>query len=425
MGFARLTFLAVLFLIPAHAYSVLSHEALVDSAWDKQIKPLLLKRFPQSTPEDLQNSRAYAYGGCIIQDMGYYPFGNKFFSDLVHYVRPGDFVSELIRDSQDLNEYAFALGAMAHYAADASGHRIATNRAVAILYPKMRAKFGDEVTYEDFPAGHIQTEFAFDVLQVSQGLYAPDAFHSFIGFEVAKPLLERAFLANYGIEMKDVFKNEDLAIGTYRHTVSGLIPKMTKVALATREKQMEKATPNFNRKKFAYRLTRREYEKDFGKGYYRPGIFDRIIAWMLEIVPKVGPFRALAFRPPTPEIDKLFLDSFRVAQTKYYALLNDTAAGHVELANVNLDTGLPTTPGKYQLADRAYERLAQKLADGKEVPAKVLTDVAGYFHGFEPTLKSKDDHTEWQKTEEALAKLNGGASVRGRPTGSLSRAADR
>ena len=75
------------------AYAVLSHEAIIDSAWDANIRPLLLKRFPNATPEEMKEAHGYAYGGVIIQDMGYYPHGSKFFSDLTHYVRSGDFVS--------------------------------------------------------------------------------------------------------------------------------------------------------------------------------------------------------------------------------------------------------------------------------------------------------------------------------------------
>src|SRR5882672_7490686 len=93
-------------------YSVLTHEQVVDLMWNDQLQPLLLKRFPNATEQDLQKAHAYAYGGCVLQDMGYYPFGNRFFSDLVHYVRSGDFVEALLQDSADLNEYAFALGAL-------------------------------------------------------------------------------------------------------------------------------------------------------------------------------------------------------------------------------------------------------------------------------------------------------------------------
>jgi hypothetical protein len=102
-------------------------------------------------------------------------------------------VEALVRDSKDLNEYAFALGTMAHYTADNNGHRIAVNRSVPILYPKLRRKYGEVITYDENPAAHLKTEFGFDVLQVAKGHYAPDAYHDYIGFEVAQPLLERAF----------------------------------------------------------------------------------------------------------------------------------------------------------------------------------------------------------------------------------------
>jgi hypothetical protein len=198
--------LLLLCAISLSAYSVLTHEAIIDGVWDQNIKPLLLQRFPQTTPEQLLETHSYAYGGCIIQDMGYHPFGNKTFSDLTHYIRTGDFVEALISESQDVNEYAFALGSLAHYSADNHGHPIAVNKTVPILFPKLRRKFGDTVTYEDDPVAHIKTEFGFDVVQVAHGLYAPQAYHDFIGFNVAKPLLERAFEKTYGITMKDVFK---------------------------------------------------------------------------------------------------------------------------------------------------------------------------------------------------------------------------
>src|SRR5258708_40157175 len=73
----------------AYSYSVLTHEAIVDSTWDSAIKPLLLKRFPASTEDDLTAAHAYASGGSIIQDLGYYPFGSMFYSDLRHYVLSG------------------------------------------------------------------------------------------------------------------------------------------------------------------------------------------------------------------------------------------------------------------------------------------------------------------------------------------------
>src|SRR5579864_672664 len=213
----------VLLSVPsAVPYSVLTHEAIVDRNWADRIKPLLVARFPGLTEDQFREAHAYAYGGAILQDMGYYPFGSKLFSDMVHYVRSGDFILALLREAQDVNEYAFALGALAHYASDNEGHPVAVNRAVPMLYPKLRVKYGPEVTYEDDPASHLKTEFAFDVVEVAHGQYATQAYHDFIGFQVAKPLLERAFQDTYSLEMAKLFSDEDLALGTYRFTVSKL-----------------------------------------------------------------------------------------------------------------------------------------------------------------------------------------------------------
>src|SRR5215831_3532445 len=213
-----------LFTQPSNAYSVLTHEQVVDLLWNDQIRPLLLKRFPGSTEDQLREAHAYAYGGCVLQDMGYYPFGNKYFSDLVHYVRSGDFVEALLRDASDLNEYAFALGALAHYASDNSGHPV-INKVVAIEFPKLRAKYGDKVTYAEDPKAHIRTEFGFDMVQVAKNRYTSDHYHDFIGFEVSKPLMERSFQETYSIRLEDIFGDLDLAIGTYRRSVSSLIPQ--------------------------------------------------------------------------------------------------------------------------------------------------------------------------------------------------------
>src|SRR5579872_5035110 len=236
------------------AYAVLSHEAIIDSAWGANIRPLLLKRFPGATKEQLKEAHGYAYGGAIIQDMGYYPHGSFFFSDLTHYVRSGDFVLALIRDSTDVNGYAFALGALAHYAADNEGHPLGTNRAVPLLYPKLQVKYGDSVTYEQDKLAHVKTEFGFDVLEVAQGRYAPDNYHDFIGFAVAVPLLEQAFQETYGLNLKEVLSNEDKVLGSYRRDVSRLLPKATRIAWSLKKDEIKKDEPGITRKKFLYNL---------------------------------------------------------------------------------------------------------------------------------------------------------------------------
>src|SRR5438105_13718121 len=258
---AILTFL--LFCSPlGNSYSVLTHEEIVDLLWKQKIQPLLLKRFPDATEEDLRKAHAYAYGGCVLQDMGYYPFGNKYFSDLVHYVRSGDFVAALIRDSSDLNEYAFALGALAHYASDVSGHPI-INPITAIEFPSLAKKYGKEVTYANDPKAHIRTEFGFDMVQVAKNRYTSDSYHDFIGFEVSRPLLERAFFETYYLKLEDVFGDVDLAIGSYRRGVGKFIPEVTRVALLSRHDQLVKENPNFSKKKFLYYLNRAGYEREW------------------------------------------------------------------------------------------------------------------------------------------------------------------
>src|SRR5258708_24477636 len=224
------------------AYSVLTHEAIIDSAWKDNIAPLLLKRFPDATEQDLRKAHAYAYGGAIIQDMGYYPFGSKLFSDLAHYVRSGDFVLNLLAGAGNLNEYAFALGSLAHYAADNNGHREAVNKSVPLIYPKLRTRFGKVITYADNPMAHLKVEFSFDVSQVAQGNYAPDSYHDLIGFEVAQSLLERAVAATYCLKLSDLI-HEDLAIGTYRYAVSSVLPTMTKAASLLKKDEILQAEP--------------------------------------------------------------------------------------------------------------------------------------------------------------------------------------
>src|SRR5713101_6249975 len=304
---ALLLFVAV-FCGPGSGYSVLTHEQVVDLMWKDQIQPLLLKRFPGATEDDLLKAHAYAYGGSLVQDMGNYPFGSKFFSDLVHCVRSGDFVEALLKDSSDLNEYAFALGALSHYASDNSGHPT-INHVVALEFPKLRKKYGDTVTYADDPKAHIRTEFGFDMVQVAKNRYTSDRYHDMIGFEVSKPLLERAFLETYNLKLEDVFGNVDLGIGSYRRSVSVLILEMTRVALLSRRDVIVKDTPNFDKKKFLYYLSRSNYEHEWGTVYRKPGMRERILAWFLTLMPKIGPFRALQFKIPTTQTEDMYIKS--------------------------------------------------------------------------------------------------------------------
>jgi Zinc dependent phospholipase C len=385
----------------SYGYTVLTHEAIIDSVWDTSVSKLLLKRFPAATPEELEQAHAYAYGGCIIQDMGYYPFSSRFFSDLTHYVRSGDFITALIRESRDLNEYAFALGALEHYAADTEGHRIATNRAVPMLYPELRRKFGSSVSYWDDPVAHIRTEFGFDVLQVASGRYAPDRYRSFIGFQVSRDVLERAFRDTYGIEMKDVFGNVTLALGSYRYAVSSIIPGMTRVAWSLKQDQLKKEIPGITRKKFLYNLSRSSYEKEWGTEYHKPGCGTKLLAFLFRLLPGRGPFSALKIRTPTPEVEKLFMASFNATVDRYRALLANADAGQPELPNENFDVGRATIAGKYKGTDEAYAKLLGKLADRQfaAMPPELRRNILAYYRDLSSPVSAKS--TKKEKAESA------------------------
>ena len=390
----------------SHAYSVLTHEEIIDLLWNDHLRPMILARYPGLTDDQIREAHAYAYGGAVIQDMGYYPFGDQEFSDLVHYVRSGDFVLELIKESQNADEYAFALGALSHYAADITGHP-AVNQSVAIAYPKLRAKFGPFVLYAQDKTAHIRTEFGFDMAQVAKRRYAPEQYHDFIGFEVSKELLERVFPVVYGIQLKDVLPHEDLAIGSFRYSVSTLIPHMTKVALRTHKKEIMKEVPNFEKQKFLYRLSRADYEKQWGKDYRRPGFGVRFLAVLLKLVPKIGPLKALDFNVPTPKTEDLYFTSINQTVDNYGLLLDATRARKVRLDNDDLDSGKATIAGEYILADDTYAKLLSHLAYKKfDVTTVALRkNVLAFYSNASAPIDTKKDPGKWEKVQSNLQAL--------------------
>jgi len=342
------------------AYSVLAHEALIDYAWVSQIVPLLTRRFPRASTQELEQARAYAYGGSLIQDLGYYPFGSHFFSNLVHYVRSGDFVAALVRDAQTVDEYAFALGALAHYVSDNAAHPT-VNHAVPVVYPKLRAKHGDDVLFGDSPARHVMVEFSFDVLQVARAQFKSDAYQDLIGFEVARPLLERAFQETYGLTLKDLFGDVGLAIGTYRRAASQIIPDVTRVAWREKRDEILAATPDVAEQDFVYTMTRQQYEDTFGTAYRKPGFFVRMIVAVFKVIPKFGPFKPLAFEPLTADMERAFLESFDASCDRYGRLLGALRDGRLSLRDTDLDTGQVPRHGINTLADKTYDELLEKL----------------------------------------------------------------
>jgi hypothetical protein len=390
----------------AFAYGVLSHEELIDVAWDDTIKPALLKRFPAATQDEIQRAHAYAYGGSVIQDLGYYPFGNHEFTNLLHYVRTGDFVAWMLRDAKDINEYAFALGALSHYVADSWGHR-SVNQSVPIEYPKLRAKYGDVVTFEDNPEAHLNTEFSFDVLQVAKKRYISKQYHDFIGFKVSEDLLERAFHDTYGITLDSLLHFDDLTLETYRFSLAHVIPEMTQVALVLHNKQHEqqKEIADRARSEFLFHLSRADYERDFGAKYRKPGVFARILAFLFRLIPKVGPLKTLEYKDPTPQTEDLYFRSMDNVVSEYRRLVHQVSAGDLTIPNRNLDTGNPSRAGEYSLADKTHSDLVQQIAKTQfaHLTPALKARLLAFFASGPADLSVK--HKEWKKTRIALEEL--------------------
>ena len=404
---AILVFLQFLLPPTGHAYAVLAHQALVDTTWESHLKPLLKSRYPDATDEQLSAAQAYAYGGSIIQDLGYYPHGSPFFSDLTHYVRSGDFVLALLRDAQNVYDYAFALGALSHYATDNQGHRLATNRAVPILYPKLKSRFGDFVTYEDDTLAHVKTEFGFDVLQVAKGQYAPESYHDFIGFEVSRPLLDQAFQQVYGVELISVLDDEEKALNSYRRDVSRLIPQATRIAWSLKSKEIKADEPGATHRKFLYNLSRSEYEKQWGKDYQRPSRKERFYAFLYKLLPKIGPLKVLQLKTPTPETEKMFEESFNASVQEYQKLLGEERRGTLQLPNVNFDVGSETSGGKYRLNDDAHAQLLHRLAGKKFgcVSPDLREELLTFFGSADAPYDGKNDKKTWDRVQAELESL--------------------
>src|SRR5438445_2970795 len=393
--------------VPAQAYAVLSHEAIIDAAWESHIKPLLLEKYPQATEEDLSRAQAYAYGGSIIQDMGYYPYGSPFFSDLTHYIRGGDFIQALLRDAQDITEYAFALGALAHYAADNDGHRIGVNRAVPLLYPGLRKKYGDSVAYEDARLAHVKTEFGFDVLEIARERYAPDSYHDFIGFEVARRVLDQAFRETYGLELRTVLVSEEKVLNSYRRDVSKLIPKATRIAWHLKKDEIKDDIPDATKKKFLFNLSRANYEREWGKDYRKPSPGERFLAFLYKLIPKFGPLKILQFRTPTPQTEQMFEASFNATLDRYRELLTEVREGRLDLPNNNFDTGEQAGPGKYRLNDEAHAELLDKLAESKfeGATSEVKAELLRFFAEPDAPYATKHNVKAWTKVQTQLQQL--------------------
>jgi Zinc dependent phospholipase C len=386
------------------AYSVLTHEELIDLAWNDSIRPLLLAKFPVATERQLVEAHAYAYGGCAIQDMGYYPFSKPLFSNLTHYVRSGDFVSWLLDNARTLNELAFAVGALSHYLGDSIGHSEAINPATALNFPKLKDKFGASVTYGESPHGHIRTEFAFDIYELTDAAFAPPAYLKFIGFKVPSRFLERAFASTYGFELHEVLGRASRpALRSYRTSVRSFIPAFAEGEVVLHRHQFPAQPDDSEYHKFMDRVERTNYERRWKRAFRGPGFKAHLIAALIFIVPKVGGASDLAIKIPTQETELRYLRSVNRTVDVFRENLQRLAAPAdppSQLSNLDLDTGAGTKLGEYSLADQAYEQLLSRLTSQSQrlVPRSVKENLIEYYK------RRNDDST-------ALPQLDGKLEV--------------
>jgi len=386
-------------------YSVLTHEAIIDANWNTALIPALRQKFPAATDEELKNAHAFAYGGCVMPDLGYYPFGSKLFTNLVHYVRGGDFIENLFKEASNINEYAFALGALCHYYADKYGHSVGVNRSVPLIYPEMKRKFGDTVTYADDKISHLRTEFSFDVVQTARGNYAPQAYHDFIGFQVSKELIEKAFLRTYGLEVNELFGNFDRAVGSFRWSVKELIPSATRAAWKTKRKEISELNPSVARGSYVYSVRRRKYFEEFGRERDKATFGESVLAFLIRIAPKWGPLKILKFRIPDEAAEKMFLESFDETVAHYRHQVNSMGNAYFELSNVDWDTGKKTMQGEYSLADKTYSDWLIKLKEKNfaTITSSMKKNILAFYknHSTDSTI----DTEQWKQTAAALDEL--------------------
>jgi hypothetical protein len=397
---------AVLFISPAtvNAFSVLAHQAIVDQAWHKTLVPLIRKRFPNTTEQDLTDARAYARGGSHLPDLGYFPLGNHSFTDFLHYVRSGDFVNRLIAEAGSSQEYAFALGMMAHYEADTVGHPLGTNLAVPIIYPELAAQYGDSVTYAQSPSSHLQTEFRFDVLQVAHRGEVPELFEHSIEFQVPKDFLDRVFKETYGLGLNDLFENFDVALVTYRWGFRILIDEGTGIAWQLYKGDIETLEPGMVRKQFLPAMSRGDFEQEFGKAFLEPGFFVRFVGVIGNLFPNIGPFARLPYKPLPPNVRLLYFGAFHKASEQYRRELGKLNIKEPELPDLILDTGGASKAGTYPPADQAYADLLQRHAKDHfaHVPKTLAEDMQRHFANRDAALKFDESEKDRQATISAL-----------------------
>jgi hypothetical protein len=373
---------AVLVCPPADAYSLQSHEQLIDLTWKSSIAPLLLSRYPNLTPAELERARAYAYAGSVIQDIGYYPFGDPFFSDLTHYVRTGDFVVHLFRDAQSANQLAFAVGALSHYIGDNIGHSQATNRAVPVEFPKLATKYGPVVTFGENAHAHVQTEFAFDINELAHQRFAPLPYLRHVGLSVPTKQLANAFYETYGLsEGFAKARTRRVNVRGFRFAVRSLLPRVAYAVTLLHNKHMPPDTPGPELEKLEQAIAQVAAENDWNKYRRGPGIWTYSLAGFIYIVRKIGPFKMVAIKGPNADTEEQYVRSLNLSVAALGSAMQRLSTPGQTLVNRDLDTGAPVQAGSYRLTDDTYVRLLHRLVanPGHTVPPGLKGDILNYF----------------------------------------------
>ncbi len=391
------------------AYSFLTHEQLIDLTWKTSIRPVLLARFPNMTEAQLHEAHAYAYGGCAIQDLGYYPFGNGFFSDLTHYVRSGDFISSLLRNARTPDELAFAIGALSHYIGDTQGHADAVNPAVAVEFPKLERRYGPSVAYDKDPHAHVRTEFAFDINEIGKHRFAPSAYLRHVGLEVPGDLLRRSFYETYGLDEVHILGHHHQTLRAYRFAVRSFLPRIAYAETLLHKKSMPDDLPGVPFDELKAQLAQADFENGWDQYRKKAGIGTHMLAGVIVIVPKVGPLSYLSIKGPTAATEESYVESVLRSTAALRKSLSQLGTAEQAIPNRDLDTGAKVKPGGYRLTDQTYVELLDTITRHPEarIPAGLKDDINAYYADPNAPISTKKKPEQWAKVQRELVVLQG------------------
>ena len=390
-------------------YGVYSHSELIDIVWGGSIRPLLIQRYPGITEAELIRAQSYAYGGCRIQDVGYYPLGKEFFSDLTHYVRSGDFVAALLRDASNADELAFAIGALSHYLGDIYSHSEAVNLSVGQVFPKLGTRYGPVITFEQAQIPHGRVELGFDMAQIGLHRFAP-VYRSNICLNVADDLLDRAFYETYGLTLRREIGHRQKAINSYRFGVCRLLPKFMQVQTVINRRRFPQEKDDDARREYLENLKQAKYVSIPRTRYEKPGFGTHVLALVVRIVPKVGKLKIFSLKAPSPETNSLYFHSMNTAVRRMRELtgeLRENPSADIVLANVDLDTGKRTQPGAYSLTDNTYARLLNEITrrPGIKIPPGLRDDILLFYSDPNAPIRTKNDPRAWARVLNGLNQL--------------------